>query len=368
MKEGGFQISRVALGALLLVCAGLAWWVPAPPRTPGSRAAAGGEAVAQPQRPSAIATARPASIEPPARLVAQVPVENLFQLTPNLYSGGGPEGDEAFAALARLGIQTLISVDGAPPDVELARRHGMKYVHLPIGYDGVRSERLPQLLKAVRELPGPVLVHCHHGRHRGPAAAALCAVGAAGWTRPQALAWLGQAGTDPAYRGLHRDVAELPVPPAAETARLVAQFPEQVTQRGLTEAMLQIDVACDRLKAAAKRDWRGVDQLGRAPVEAALDLLEGYRELSRDSQVEARGADFLNLLAQATGNANDLHARLAPPAEAGPTDQSASANQATPGTARPADPGPLEVADAWRRVTADCKACHQRFRDNVGSR
>jgi hypothetical protein len=97
-------------------------------------------------------------------------------------------------------------------------------------------------------------------------------------------------------------------------------------------------------------------------------LLEGYRELSRDSQVEARGADFLNLLAQATGNANDLHARLAPPAEAGSTDQPASANQATPGTARPADPGPVEVADAWRRVTADCKACHQRFRDNVGAR
>lgn len=335
MTEGGLPIARMALGVGLLVCAGLAWWVPA------SR-----PAFESTQPPAGLAPAPLGQVAPPARPVTHVPVENLFQLAPGLYSGGGPEGDEAFAGLARLGIQTLISVDGAPPDVALARRHGLRYVHLPIGYDGVRSDRLPQLLKAVRELPGPVLVHCHHGRHRGPAAAALCAVGTAGWTRPQALAWLGQAGTDPAYRGLHRDVTELPIPPAAETARLAPEFPEQVAQRGLVEAMVEIDAASDRLKAAARRDWQGVDHLGRAPVEAALELLEAYRELARDSQVEARGADFLAQLGQATQNATLLHARLAP-----------TAHFET-----------AEVTEAWGRVSADCKGCHRQFRDNIGDR
>jgi len=290
----------------------------------------------------------------PARRVSDLPVENLFQLTPRLYSGGGPEGDAAFAALARLGIRTLISVDGAPPDVERARRHGLEYVHLPIGYDGVRSEQLPFLLKAVRELPGPVLVHCHHGRHRGPAAAALCAVGAEGWTRAQALAWLGQAGTDPGYRGLYRDVAQLPLPEPRVTQGLPPRFPAQVPQRGLVEAMVALDGVAERLKAAGKQDWEGTDERGRAPVEAALELWEGYRELARDSSLETRGAGFGDLLKQATQNAGRLQQLLAADRRAGVVSE-VGAVRSTAG---------LEAA--WQQVSRDCKTCHQQFRDNTG--
>jgi hypothetical protein len=39
-------------------------------------------------------------------------LHNVFRITPNLYSGSGPEGDEAFAALQKLGIKTVLSVDG----------------------------------------------------------------------------------------------------------------------------------------------------------------------------------------------------------------------------------------------------------------
>ena len=82
-------------------------------------------------------------------------IENVFRLSPRLYSGGDPHGAEAFAALKALGIKTIISVDGATPDVEAARKLGLRYVHLPIGYDGVPREQAVRIVKAVKTLPGP---------------------------------------------------------------------------------------------------------------------------------------------------------------------------------------------------------------------
>src|SRR3984893_602801 len=83
-------------------------------------------------------------------------LHNVFRLTDKLYSGSSREGREGFASLVQLGIQTVISVDGARPDVETAHKFGLRYVHLPIGYDGVPPEQGLRIAKAVRDLPGPV--------------------------------------------------------------------------------------------------------------------------------------------------------------------------------------------------------------------
>jgi len=67
-------------------------------------------------------------------------IHNLHLAMPGLWSGSGPEGDAGFASLKKLGVKTVISVDGAKPDIERARRYGMRYVHLPIGYAGVPAD------------------------------------------------------------------------------------------------------------------------------------------------------------------------------------------------------------------------------------
>src|SRR4051794_23849607 len=76
-------------------------------------------------------------------------LHNIFRVTDRLYSGSSPEGDASFAALRKLGIKTVISVDGARPDVKRARKFGLRYVHLPIGYDGVPREQALRLARAV---------------------------------------------------------------------------------------------------------------------------------------------------------------------------------------------------------------------------
>ena len=65
---------------------------------------------------------------------AKPAIENIHPLTPQLISGGQPKGDVAFSKLAEMGVKTIVSVDGAKPDLELAKKHGLRYVHIPIGY------------------------------------------------------------------------------------------------------------------------------------------------------------------------------------------------------------------------------------------
>jgi protein tyrosine phosphatase (PTP) superfamily phosphohydrolase (DUF442 family) len=215
-------------------------------------------------------------------------------LSPRLYSGGDPHGVEALTALKELGVKTVVSVDGAVPDVEAARKLGLRYVHLPIGYDGVPREQAIRIIKAIRLLPGPVYVHCHHGKHRGPAAAAVCGLATEGWTKEQALAWMNQAGTSPDYRGLFASAREFVPPTAEELERAGTDFPERAKVPDLVEMMVQVDERWDHLKAIQKAGFKAPpDQPDLDPPHEALQLAEQFREASRLTEVRARGEDFL---------------------------------------------------------------------------
>ncbi|MBX6311951.1 MAG: hypothetical protein IRY99_03375 [Isosphaeraceae bacterium] len=282
----------------------------------------------------------------PERLEIQG-IENAFRLSPRLYSGGEPRGAEALSALKELGIRTVISVDGATPDVEAARKLGIRYVHLPIGYDGVPSEQAVKLVKAVKTLPGPVYVHCHHGKHRGPAAAAVCGLATEGWTKEQALAWMKQVGTSPDYRGLFASAQEFVPPTAEDLERAGTEFPERAKVAALVEMMVQVDERWDRLKAVQKTGFKArPDQPDLDPPHEALQLVEQFRELVRLPEARARGREFLAAAEAAEGQAAGLEDALRSFAK-GPT----------PETRKQAE-------SAFLAVGKTCTTCHGRYRDN----
>lgn len=173
--------------------------------------------------------------------IANDRLPNAYRVAEKVISGGQPEGDQAFADLAALGVKTVISVDGAQPDVELARKHGLRYVHLPHGYDGIPGERVRELAKAVRDLPGPIYIHCHHGQHRSPAAAAVACV-SAGLIGPEsALAVLATAGTSPNYRGLYQSAQSAQRLDDKLLDELRPEFPETASLPPIADAMVQIE-------------------------------------------------------------------------------------------------------------------------------
>ncbi len=286
---------------------------------------------------------RPAA-PPPLKIEAKG-LPNLIRLNDRLYSGASAEGDEGFESLRTLGIKTIITVDGARPDVERAHKFGTRYVHIPIGYDGVPEEQGLRLAKAVRDLPGPVYLHCHHGKHRGAAAAAvarLCTDDRCGVEL--ALEGMRLAGTDPHYTGLYAAPKEFRRPSEGELDRLPADFPEEVAPSGLAGFMVEVDDRWERLKLARAAGWKSpADHPDIDPPYEALQVVEQYREAMRLPKTEQRPEDFGRRLEEAREATEGLEAALRSP------------------------PGKVvdrEAAEAaFQKAGAACTRCHVTYRD-----
>lgn len=265
-------------------------------------------------------------------------LRNIHVPAPGLITGSGPQGDAAFDELAALGVRTIISVDGARPEVERARARGMRYVHLPLGYDRIPPEREARLARALRDLPGPIYLHCHHGLHRGPAAAAAALVALGRLTPDEGVAFMKRAGTSDHYAGLYECVrASGPL-----TARTIdaasPDFPETAEVSGMVSSMVAIDHAFDRLDRIRSAGWRTPanhpDLVPAAEAGMLADLLRSVRD---DPESREHPAEFHAIL--------DAAARWARAME----------DAIVAGS----DPGP-----AFQALDASCRDCHGRFRDH----
>jgi hypothetical protein len=212
-------------------------------------------------------------------------------------------------------------------------------VHLPIGYDGVPTSDTWLLVKAVEVSPGPVFVHCHHGKHRGPTAAALACAGVEGWTAERALQWMETAGTATNYAGLYRSVREFRAPTREELRGLPADFPAQARVSDLAEAMVKIDDQFEGLKAIRSAGFHTpADQPDLSPGNQSLMLWESLREAQRLEASQKRGENFLAEMGKAENAAKDLHGRLKATATGG-------------------------AEQAFQAVAGSCSACHKAHRD-----
>ena len=272
---------------------------------------------------------------------------NLVQVHDNVISGGLPEGALAFTELTQLGIKTIISVDSATPDVAMARKHGLKYVHLPHGYDGISSDRVVQLAKAVRELDGPIYIHCHHGKHRSPAAASVACVAAGFLPASQAVAVLQLAGTSPNYRGLFEAAARAQPIDLTVLDGLIVEFPETSSVPPMAEAMVALDRTHEHLLRLAKAGWQSIPEHPDIfPEHEALILQEHFAELRRISDVRLEHPDFARLLQDSESLACVLKGKLSKVAGSDP------------------DAEIRAMLDAMAsEILLNCNRCHQKFRD-----
>jgi protein tyrosine phosphatase (PTP) superfamily phosphohydrolase (DUF442 family) len=295
-------------------------------------------------QPQPAATVAQAEGEWSPERVEKEHLPNAFRLHERVISGGQPEGDAGFRELSELGVKTVISVDGARPDVELAKRHGLRYVHLPHGYDGVPAERARELAKAVRDLPGPVYIHCHHGKHRSPAAATVACVGAGLLPAEDALAVLQTAGTSRNYRGLYESAERAQQFEAELLDALQAELPESVQPPPMAAAMVEIEHAHDHLLAIEQSGWRTpADHPDLDPPHEALLLREHFTELLRTDAAQQQPAEFQEMLRQGERDAAELEAGL----------RAQAADQ---------EPSP-QLAASLARITSNCKSCHRKYRD-----
>lgn len=250
---------------------------------------------------------------------------NLRRAAEGVYVGGVPTGGADWESLAGLGVRTVVGVDGLPPNTQAARRHGMRVIHVPIGYGEIDADASAQLARVGVESERPLYVYCHHGRHRGPAAAALICRAAGLFNSPAARQLLEEAGTDPKYVGLWRSVVDFQ-PPAQDA--IVPPLSEASPVPPLRRAMSQLDDAWDRAQAAPDPATRD---------EAIVLANEALKESRRAA--EAQGA-IAEMIVRFDDSLADLRAV-------------ASASTAA------------EFHRAAAEVTTACVVCHTRHRDKA---
>jgi protein tyrosine phosphatase (PTP) superfamily phosphohydrolase (DUF442 family) len=277
--------------------------------------------------------------------VPSASIKNLFSLSTNLYSGSSPESDAAFAELKKLGIKTIISVDGATPDVERARKFGLRYIHLPLGYNQASASNCVRIVKAAEVSGGPVLVHCHHGMHRGPAAAALIATALNSWSTEEALEFLEKAGTSHDYAGLYEQVATFKPPANEDLIRIDSNFPAKATVSSLVEAMVRLDEHWQNLQEIRKAEYKvPPDNPDLRPLAEAVLVAELYREALRSPDIQARNPDFVNQLKSAEQEAWELQRFL----KSTPADSALDRKNAD---------------ELFSRVQQRCASCHKAHRN-----
>jgi protein tyrosine phosphatase (PTP) superfamily phosphohydrolase (DUF442 family) len=284
------------------------------------------------------------SLQPPAATAA-TPAEfpGLHQVVtyaPGLYSGAVPEGEEGFASLSALGVKTIISVDGALPDVAAAKAHGLRYIHLPLGYNGVPPERAKELAKAFESMPGPIYVHCHHGKHRSAGAVAVGGVMTGKFDNAFAVERMKVSGTAPTYTGLYRDAQAAKPMDSATLSGLVCAFPEQSLPTGMVAGMVAIDEFNDQLKEIESAGWKvPAHSPDLVPVSVARQLVEHMSALRTDEHSIQAGAEFIQALDDSVAKGSALQQAL----------ELQLANE--------------ERTARMKALQASCKACHKHFRD-----
>lgn len=284
-------------------------------------------------------------IAPPSAQ-AQEPVDydgihNVVTFVPGVYSGSVPEGDAGFETLARMGVKTIISVDGAVPDVERARAHGLRYVHLPISYGGIEPERQREIARAIRDLEGPFYVHCHHGKHRSAGAAASAAVLLGKLTPDEAIARMKVSGTSPSYKGLYNCVATATAATEDQLRSASNAFPEVTQPSGLVDSMVAIDETMEHLRAIEKAGWKvPSSHPDLVPAAEAGKLADLLRNLQDDAQVKTLPDDFTAMLRRDAAKASELEEAI------------------VQGTA-----SPDQLSASLRAITQSCKECHTKYRD-----
>ncbi len=274
--------------------------------------------------------------------VAALP--NAYRVSEKVISGGQPVGEEGFKTLQQLGVKTVISVDGAKPAVAIAKKFGLAYVHLPHGYDGISDQRANELAKAVTELPGPIYIHCHHGKHRSPVAAAVACIGAGLMTREDGQRLLELAGTSKDYRGLYEVVARSQRVPRLDSIKV--EFRETVDVPPLATSMVQIERTFDNLKRIEQAGWTAPNSHpDLSPAHEALLLREHFTELLRTKEVIARPLAFRSMIERSRKEVESLEMAIRRPSN----------------TPSPRSRERLSVL--LSAIGNDCKRCHRGFRD-----
>ncbi len=267
-----------------------------------------------------------------------------FRVAPDLYCGPQPRTAKDFASLQRVGVKTVICVDGVVPRQDLAEAAGMRYVHLPVGFSDAQKHA-PALLAAMNRLPGPFYIHCRYGRPRTPILVAMIAQSRLGWDADQVAAWLKLSGASEGYQGLQKSLADFKPPTDAEIRAVEHEFLPKASTTPLVHAMGALLDSWDPLRIAQTGGFQGLDEQALQKLAMHSDSVGKYLgDLGKDPSLREWGNDFVKEMNAASAACHDLAKTLRQQAKI-------------------PSPDGEQLSTQFKAVGARCGACHTTYRN-----
>ena len=115
-------------------------------------------------------------------------VHNFHEVNEHVYRGAQPN-KQGFAALAKLGVKTVIDLRGERSERSVVEGAGMRYVRLAWnGHRAPGDDQVSTVLSLMNDNSAwPVFVHCRRGADRTGTAIACYRISHDHWTNQQAL-------------------------------------------------------------------------------------------------------------------------------------------------------------------------------------
>lgn len=283
--------------------------------------------------------------------IESINLRNVYQYTENLFSGSKPKDEESFKSLQELGIQTIISVDGSIPKLDLAHQYGMRYIHIPIAYHTITANQAYNIAKAVRDMTAPIYIHSHHGKQRGPTAASLSLVLLGEWDTKSAINAMEAAGTGKNYTGLYMAVDQAQKKEDSFWDGFELEFVEETQVSIMVDVMVKIQAMYDQLVLSKENGWRTpLTYPDTMPAHDASQLRELFLEFVRTGAAKDKDTTFKSMATASETAARALEDAL---------------QSWKPQTVDEEPPKLLN--NTFNRVTRSCAACHTIYRNNISA-
>jgi protein tyrosine phosphatase (PTP) superfamily phosphohydrolase (DUF442 family) len=142
-------------------------------------------------------------------------VQRVTRFSDRLYRGAQPQDVKGMLELRKLGVTAIIAVEEPDKDeIDAGAKAGIRVVNIPTEYGGFPQAVVDELVATYRKADETIYVHCHHGKHRGGAAAAILRMTFEGIPQLEAVQELAELGCSKRYPGLYETVRKYRPDPA----------------------------------------------------------------------------------------------------------------------------------------------------------
>lgn len=127
-------------------------------------------------------------------------MENAIKLDDKFVVGGQPAPDD-LEKMSKQGVKSVLNLRTADEEgflkdeAKQAEARGLKYSHIPVDAKSIDDNLTDRVLREIKELPKPLLVHCKSGMRAGAMTMMHLAL-EKGWDSQQALGKAQEQGFD----------------------------------------------------------------------------------------------------------------------------------------------------------------------------